>query len=260
MRVVVLNRRQVVMSFMGIILILCTLFTAIIITPKAIEAVTTKRLIPIYCVDKKEKVVAISFDAAWGNEDTQTLINILAKYHVKATFFVVGEWVDKYPESVKALSDAGQEVMNHSDTHPHMTKLSNEAMLNEIKSCDEKIAKITGVTPTLFRAPYGDYNNDLITNLASINHFCIQWDVDSLDWKNPTPAQIQETVLKKVKPGSIVLFHNAALNTPAALPGIIEHLQKEGYTFMPISQLIYKNNYTVDTRGMQVPNSTAASK
>jgi polysaccharide deacetylase family sporulation protein PdaB len=259
MRVVVLNRRQVTMSLLGIILILCTLFTAIIIAPKAIEAASTKRIIPIYCVDKKEKIISISFDAAWGNEDTNTLIQILAKYKVKATFFVVGEWVDKYPESVKALSDAGHEVMNHSNTHPHMPKLSNEDMLNEIKSCDEKIARITGVTPILFRPPFGDYNNELITNLKSINHYCIQWDVDSLDWKNPTPEQIQQTVLKKVKPGSIVLFHNAAINTPAALPGIIEHLQKDGYTLVPISKLIYKDNYTIDTKGMQHPVISSAS-
>ena len=259
MRVLVLNRRQAAFSLMGIILLLCTLFAVIMIAPNAIQASASKRLIPIYCVDKKEKMISISFDAAWGNEDTQTLIDILAKYKVKATFFVVGEWVDKYPESVKALSDAGHEVMNHSSTHPHMPKLSNEEMLNEIKGCDEKIAKITGVTPILFRPPYGDYNNDLITNLASLNHYCIQWDVDSLDWKNPTPDQITQTVLKKVKAGSIVLFHNAALNTPAALPGIIEHLQKDGYTLVPISKLIYRDQYMVDTRGMQVPVVTAAS-
>ena len=91
--------------------------------------------LPIYSVDKgEEKICAISFDAAWGNEDTNDLIKILDDYNIKTTFFVVGSWVDKYPESVKALHDAGHEIMNHSDTHPHMTKISEEKMIDKIKN------------------------------------------------------------------------------------------------------------------------------
>ncbi len=141
-----------------------------------------KRDLPIYCVqkDESEKVVALSFDAAWGNEDTQTLIDILGKYNVKTTFFVVGGWVDKFPESVKQLSDAGHEIMNHSDTHPHMTQISVEKMKEEVQKCDEKIMAITGVRPTLFRAPYGDYNNDVVGAMREIGHYTIQWDVETL--------------------------------------------------------------------------------
>ncbi|MGN0173444.1 MAG: polysaccharide deacetylase family protein, partial [Acutalibacteraceae bacterium] len=116
-------------------------------------------------------------DAPWGNEDTENLIEIFKKYNVKVTFFVVGEWVDKYPESVKALSDAGHEIMNHSNTHPHMPQLSIEKMTEEINACNDKIEKITGKRPTLFRAPYGDYDNNLIDVLSSLNMYCIQWDV-----------------------------------------------------------------------------------
>ena len=92
----------------------------------AVMASATTRQLPIYCVQRDQKTISISFDAAWGNEDTQQLIDILGKYNVKATFFVVGEWVDKYPESVKALSDAGHEVMNHSNHHDHLSQLSKE--------------------------------------------------------------------------------------------------------------------------------------
>ncbi len=115
---------------------------------------------------------------AWGNEDTQQLIDILEKYKVKATFFVVGEWVDKFPESVKALSDAGHEVMNHSDSHPHMTQISKDKMKEEVEKCNEKIQKITGKTPTLFRAPYGDYNNDVVQTVRDCGCYTIQWDVE----------------------------------------------------------------------------------
>ncbi len=215
-----------------------------------------KRDLPIYCVQKpeNEKVVALSFDAAWGNEDTGKLIEIMDKYKVKTTFFVVGSWVDKYPESVKQLSDAGHEIMNHSDTHPHMTELSTEKMKAEVENCDKKIQAITGKKPTLFRAPYGDYNDAVVSNMRDTGHFTIQWDVDSLDWKDLSATEISQRVLKKVKPGSICLFHNAALHTPEALPTIIEELQKQGYKIVPVSELIYKDNYTIDNSGMQIPN------
>ena len=143
---------------------------------------STKRELPIYNVQKAEddKIVALSFDAAWGNEDTGKLIEIMDKYKVKTTFFVVGGWVDKFPESVKQLSDAGHEIMNHSDTHPHMTQISVEKMKEEVENCSEKIKKITGVKPNLFRAPYGDYDNKVITTLRDIGYCTIQWDVETL--------------------------------------------------------------------------------
>ena len=141
------------------------------------------RLLPIYSVETNEKKIAISFDAAWGADDTDTLISILKEYNVPATFFVVGEWVDKYPEEVKKLSDAGHDVMNHSSTHPYMTKLGTDKMLEELNTCNQKIAAITGKTPTLFRAPYGDYNNSVIQTVESIGMKTIQWDVDTIDTK-----------------------------------------------------------------------------
>ena len=222
----------------------------------------TKRDLPIYCVQKPEteKVVAMSFDAAWGNEDTGQLIDIMNKYNVKTTFFVVGGWVDKFPESVKQLSDAGHEIMNHSNTHPHMTQISVEKMKEEAIKCDEKIKSITGVKPTLFRAPYGDYNNQVIQAMRETGHFTIQWDVDSLDWKDLTAAEITDRVVSKVKPGSIILFHNAALHTPEALPQIIETLQKDGYKIVPVSQLILTENYTIDNAGMQIPNQKQSAE
>lgn len=212
------------------------------------------RLLPIYCVDdNNKKTIAISFDAAWGNEDTQTLINILKKYNVQATFFVVGAWVDKYPESVKQLSDAGHDIGNHSNSHPHMPQLSVEQMTNELKSCNEKVAAVTGKTPVVFRAPYGDYNNSMIKTVESLGMHTIQWDVDSRDWKKEyTTDMIVKGVTENVKSGSIVLFHNAAVNTPEALPIILEKLIAEGYQFKLIKDLIYTDNYSIDHAGKQI--------
>lgn len=221
--------------------------------PAAVGASAAARQLPIYCVQRDQKLVSISFDAAWGNEDTQTLIDILGKYNVKATFFVVGQWAEKYPESVKALADAGHEVMNHSNTHAHYPQLSANEVAADLNACNDKIEAVTGVRPTLVRFPYGDYDDNSISAARSIGMEPIQWDVDSLDWKELSAPEITKRVVSKVGPGSIVLFHNAALHTPEALPGIIETLLQEGYTFVPISQIILPGEYTIDHTGRQCP-------
>ena len=225
----------------------------VINSPAIVGASATTRSLPIYCVQRADKAVSLTFDAAWGNEDTQLLIDILGKYNVKATFFVVGFWVDKFPESVKALSDAGHEVMNHSSDHAHFSKLSAGQIVQNVTACNNKVAAVTGVTPTLFRCPYGEYDDHVINALKSIGMYTIQWDVDSLDWKNLSASEITQRVTSKVQPGSIVLFHNAALHTPEALPGIIEYLIKNGYAIVPVSQLILSGDYTIDHTGRQLP-------
>ena len=223
--------------------------------PVAVGAAATTRQLPIYSVQQPEgeKRVAISFDAAWGADDTGTLISILDQYQVKTTFFVVGGWVDTYPDEVAALAQAGHEVMNHSDTHPYMTQISTSEMMQEISACNEKIAAITGVTPTLLRCPYGDYNDTVINTVRSMGMEPIQWSVDSLDWKDLSAEEITRRVLDQVQPGSIILFHNDAKHTPEALPGILAGLQGQGYTIVPVSQLICQGEYTIDHTGMQIP-------
>ena len=220
--------------------------------PKIVGASMTSRELPIYRVRREEKLVSLSFDAAWGNEDTQTLIDILSAHNVRATFFLVGGWAEKYPESVKALADAGEEVMNHSETHPHMASLSRDEVQAEVRQCSERIAAITGTEPTLFRCPYGEYNDEVIRAIRDLGVTPVQWDVDSLDWKGISAEEIARRVLTKVQPGSIVLFHNAAEHTPEALPGIIEALQADGYTIVPISENLLQGDYTIDTTGAQV--------
>ncbi len=208
--------------------------------------------LPIYCVDTAEKVCSLTFDAAWGAEDTDLLIEILKKYNAKATFFVVGEWVDKYPECVKRLSEAGHDIMNHSNTHKYMTKLNNADLMDEVTKCSDKIEKITGKRPTLFRPPYGDYNSNVVKKLLSMGYNTIQWDVDSLDWKDLSAGEIQSRVIEKTKNGSIILFHNAAKNTPEALPKILEDLKSKGFEFKKVSEMIYKDGYYIDNTGKQI--------
>ena len=227
--------------------------------PSYVSAASTQRQLPIYCVQREDKVCSLTFDAAWGNEDTQTLIDILARYGVKTTFFVVGDWAEKYPESVKALHDAGHEVMSHSNHHDHYNSLSTQQIIDDVTASNERISAVTGVTPTLIRCPYGEYDDHVIAAIRSMGMEPIQWDVDSLDWKDYDADTICRRVTSKVQPGSIVLFHNAALHTPEALPAILDCLINDGYTVVPISQLILDPPYTIDHTGRQFPAETVST-
>ncbi len=258
MKTIFLTKKKLVL--LCLVLVLLILFGILGISRGAVTTAAQTRLLPIYCVDTQKKQVALTFDAAWGNEDTEELIATLKKYNAKATFFLVGSWVDKYPESVKALYDAGHSIQNHSNTHPNMPELSKEGMEKEITLCNEKIRAITNKTPTLIRPPYGDYSNPVIECVNNLGMYTIQWDVDSLDWKNLSADEIYERVTTRVKNGSIVLFHNAALNTPEALGRILETLTKEGYEFVKVEDLIYKKDYTLDITGKQILNETATKK
>jgi polysaccharide deacetylase family sporulation protein PdaB len=210
------------------------------------------RKLPIYCVDSKEKKVAITFDVSWGNDNTDKLLDILDKYNIKATFFIVGGWIDQNEDKVKEINKRGHEIGNHSNRHPDMTKLSKDGIIEDIATCDAKLMKIMGEGTQLFRCPEGAYNNKVIDAVESTKQYCIQWDVDSIDWKENGAAIEYNRVMKGVKPGSIILFHNNAKYTPETLPKIIENLKSQGYSFVKVGDLIYKENYKVDLSGKQI--------
>lgn len=258
MKTIFLTKKK--LALICVALVLLILFGIFGISRGAVTTAAQSRLLPVYCVETDKKCVALTFDAAWGNEDTQDLIDTLAKHNAKATFFLVGSWVDKYPESVKALSDAGHSIQNHSNSHPNLPELSAEGMKKEVTLCNEKIRKITKKNPTLIRPPYGDYSNEVIECVNSLGMYTIQWDVDSLDWKDLSADEIYNRVVKNVKNGSIVLFHNAALNTPEALGRILETLADEGYAFVTVENLIYKSDYTIDHTGKQISLETLTTK
>ncbi len=249
MKIFTLTRRSLLVLFSCVLLGTLALSITIRTTSKAIAAASAPREIPIYCVDRDDKKVAISFDAAWGNEQTDALLQILKEKNVTATFFLVGEWVDKYPESVKKIAQMGHDVENHSDTHPYMTKLSTQELVREITNCNEKIKTLTGKSPSLLRPPYGDYNNQVVNAVKEQGMYCIQWDIDSVDWQDPTPQEMVQKITSTLQSGSIILMHNGAKNTPEALPQIIDAVRAEGYEFVPISEIILQGDYTTDHEG-----------
>lgn len=209
------------------------------------------RKVPIYCVDTSTKQVAISFDAAWGADKTKQIVDICKEYNVKATFFLVGFWVDKYGDMVEYIDQNGFEIGTHSNTHPDMVKLGKDAIELELDKSIELITNITGKEVELFRAPFGSYNNTLLDVAESKGLKTIQWDVDSLDWKGLSAEAITTRILNGVKSGSIILCHNNSDHIVEALPMILDRLYKKGYTVGTVGDLVYKDNYTIDRAGLQ---------
>lgn len=212
------------------------------------------RELPVYCVETDEKVVAISFDAAWGNEDTDEILSILEKNGVKATFFMTGGWVEDYPEDVKKIYAAGHDLANHSENHKNMSQLSDTDCKEELMKVHNKVKELTGYEMCLFRPPYGDYDNEVICKATECGYYTIQWSVDSLDWKNYGVDAIVEKVCehKALKPGAIILCHNGAEYTAKALDTLLKRVKEQGYEFVPISELIYMDNYYMKADGTQV--------
>ncbi|MHB1126084.1 MAG: polysaccharide deacetylase family protein [Bacillota bacterium] len=254
MRLMITNRhhQKIWGTFVFVVLLglLAVPFTS---HPRGFLALVTgvKRLLPIYSVDTAEKKVAISFDACWGAEYTPEILDILERYKIKTTFFLVNIWLEKYPLEAKTIAGRGHEIGLHSVTHPDFTKLSEEQMEQELKDNILMVNQVTGYTPRLFRPPFGAYDDRVITVARRLGIHVIQWDVDSLDWKDLSANEIYHRVTSRTGKGSIVLFHNNGKHTLEALIPIIEKLQADGFEIVPISQLMIQEDYYVDVNGVQ---------
>ena len=249
-------RNQVIKSALFLLGVVAFVKCVTTFVPQSVSVSSTinGKELPIYCVETDEKKVALSFDAAWGNEDTQKILEILAKHNVHATFFMTGGWVDSYPEDVKAILAGGHDLGNHSENHKNMSQISNDDKEQELMKVHEKVKNLTGYEMFLFRPPYGDYDNDVLKTATKCGYYPIQWDVDSLDWKDYGVDSIVNTVCsnKHLGNGSIILCHNGAKFTADALDTLITNLKGQGYEIVPISELIYRDGYHMDAEGRQV--------
>lgn len=215
------------------------------------------RALPIYSVEREDNAIAISFDCAWGVEHTDAILDALKEGGVRATFFTVQFWAEEHADYLKKVAEAGHEIGTHSATHSYMSRLSGEEIKAELRTSCEAISSVTGGKVELFRPPYGDYDDELIQTCNAMGLYPIQWDVDTLDWKDLSAAAITSRVLERVRSGSIILCHNNGLHTAEALPILIDALHAKGYHFLPIGELIYRENYTIDATGRQVAKSAA---
>ena len=214
------------------------------------------RELPIYCVETKEPKIALTFDAAWGNEDTQKILEVLKKHDVHVTFFMTGGWVENYPDDVKAILAAGHDLGNHSENHKNMSQLSDAEKKEELMKVHDKVRTLTGYEMFLFRPPYGDYDNAVVNVAKDCGYYTIQWDVESLCWKYYGVDSVIKTVTehKHLGNGSIILCHNGAKYTAQALDTLITKLKEKGYTFVPVSELIYRDGYHMNVEGRQIKN------
>ena len=207
------------------------------------------RRLPVYSVDTDVKEIALTFNCAWGTEGLDEIIELLRKEDIKCTFFFVGDFAEKYPEAVRIIHNEGHETGNHSMHHTDPVTQEFSDIVSDINACNELIFSLTGVKPALYRAPSGSYDNKTIEAAESLGMTAIQWDVDSIDWKNPSPEKIVSRVTGKAADGSIALFHLGKENTLEALPVIIKNLKAQGYSFSTVGELLLKGDTWIDSTG-----------
>ncbi|MDE7463795.1 MAG: polysaccharide deacetylase family protein [Clostridiales bacterium] len=255
MRFLVVKRSTLIVAAIAAVT-LALAMTAVYYTGAAsIYNNVSPKKVPIYSVETDEKVVALTFDAAWGADKTLGIMETIEQKDACATFFLVSFWADKYKDTLKTLAASDRiEIGTHSATHPYMSKLSRNQMELELTTSKELIEGITGRKIDLFRPPYGDYSDALLNTCKDLGLYAIQWDVDSLDWKNLNKDQITSRVVGGARNGSIILMHNDGAHTLEALPAIIDGLRAKGFTFKTVGELIYKDNYTIDHTGRQSKN------
>lgn len=238
MRIFVITRETLrkfaLLAGVAVALAVCILY----MTAGSAPALAPKDNIPIYSVKTSGKQIALTFDAAWGSDKTDSLLETFDKYHIKVTFFVTGMWADANAAELKKIADRGHEIGNHSYTHRDFATISDADMVKELSRASDAIERATGKKTTIFRAPYGSWNARIVDVVCGQQYDFIQWDVDSLDWKGLTPDAMEARVLPKVQSGSIILFHNDGKNTPDAIPTIIEKLQAQGYKFVTVTELL----------------------
>ena len=222
------------------------------------EAIQTSsvndKLLPIYNVQTEEKKVAFTMNCAWNADDIDQILEVLKQNDTKITFFMVGNWINKFPEAVKKIYEAGHEIASHSNTHPHVNNLSYEENIEEIEKSNDKIEKITGQRTKIYRAPYGEYNNTVIKAAQDKGYYTIQWSLDTLDYTGLTGDEMWNRIQDKLKEGDIILSHNGTKHTADSLDMLIKNIKQKGFEVVRVSDLIYTENYTINSNGTQIKN------
>ncbi len=188
--------------------------------------------------DPNKKQVALTFDDGPHQKYTVQILNTLQKYDARATFFVLGSRVEFYPDVLKRIKEEGHEIGNHSWNHPDLTIFESEQVQNELRSTSDAVASVLGEAPTLFRPPYGSYN-ELVKELSGVP--TILWSVDSLDWKYRHVDTVVQEVLPNVHDGAIILLHDIHETTADAVEVIVRELKEQGYEMVTVSELLQGN-------------------
>ncbi|WP_018888317.1 polysaccharide deacetylase family sporulation protein PdaB [Paenibacillus massiliensis] len=195
----------------------------------------------VYSVPSDKKVIALTFDISWGEKRAAPILQVLKDKNVqKATFFLSSPWGKTHPELVNEIKDSGFEIGSHGHKHENYTSLSDEDIRKQITTAHTMLTELTGKEPKLIRMPNGDFDKRVLQITSDLGYTAIQWDTDSLDWKNPGTQAIIDRVVSKAHPGDIVLLHasDSVTQTHEALPVIIDKLREQGYEFVSVSELL----------------------
>ncbi|MDL2257637.1 polysaccharide deacetylase family protein [Eubacteriales bacterium OttesenSCG-928-K08] len=275
MRVFVLTKKTLIIAGVAAVVLIAGLVLALVLggndkrigEPTAVGAMPYEnyelevlagkhRELPVYNVQRDDNKIALTIDAAWEDDRTPFILDELDRQGIKATFYLTGIWVDEYPEHVKEIALRGHELGNHTDKHPHMNQLGAEDIKKDVKTLDDKIEKITGVRTKTFRAPYGEYNDLVITTLRAMGYVPVQWNLDTIDWKQErSTEQILNSVVPKLSSGSIILTHNNGYKIEEYLPLLINAAKEQGYEFVTVSELLLPGDTMIDVNGVQKPAS-----
>ncbi|MFT0800795.1 polysaccharide deacetylase family protein [Bacillus swezeyi] len=192
---------------------------------------------PIYRGHPDKPMVSFLINVAWGNEYLEKMLPVLKKHHVKATFFLEGNWVKNHPDLAKSVLSGGHEIGNHSYNHPDMSKLTRERISEQLRMTNEQIKETLGIKPKWFAPPSGSFRKEVVDQAHSMGMGTVMWTVDTIDWQKPQPAVLQQRVLSKVHNGAMILMHPTD-PTAKSLDVLIQNLHEKGYQIGTVSQLL----------------------
>ena len=252
---VVFNKQKIyayIVSLITVVLLFCMATTMNKKEDSIVTSANVEKLLPIYNVETQDKKIAFTMNCAWNDDDIDEILEVLERQNIKITFFMVGDWIDKYPEAAQEIYKAGHEIASHSDTHPHVNNLSYEKNIEEIEKSNDKIESITGKRTKIYRSPYGEYNDTVVKATTDKGYYQIQWNLDTLDYTGITGDEMWNRIKDKLENGDIILSHNGTKYTAKSLEMLITNIKEKGFEIVTISNLIYENNYIINSNGTQI--------
>lgn len=239
MRIRIVSRRQAVRDLLFTVVALLTVGAAALVGEYARAAYALPPAGAVYAVRTSQKVVALAINVVWGTEYVKPILQELTRSSDTATFFLGGRWAETNPALARILAVAGMEIGNHGFAHRHQSLLNFDENVAEIARASRAIELATGVRPTLYAPPYGEFNAMVLDASRSLHLTLIMWTIDTIDWRPAsTAAVITSRVLKKVRPGAIILMHPTD-RTMQALPGLLAALHRDGYRVVSVSTLLH---------------------
>ncbi|MNI02494.1 Peptidoglycan-N-acetylglucosamine deacetylase [compost metagenome] len=243
----------------AVFIVVAVLFAAAIVYSEQsnVSVFSSNEPAAIYSVPTDKKLIALTFDISWGEKRPEPILKVLEEKGIqKSTFFLSSPWSKTHPDIVEQIKKAGFEIGSHGHKHSNYSALNDEEIRKQISTAHGILTEMVGKEPNLIRMPNGDFDKRVLRIANSMGYSVIQWDTDSLDWKNIGVDNIIKRVVGKAHPGDIILMHasDSCEQTHLALPQIIDQLKAKGYEFVTVSELLKQtevNNKQAEDQAMK---------